>query len=142
MLDSFHPDGRNSLNDKVAGGCKCGLVRYTGNHADAPMFRCHCRDCQQLTGTGHSEMMPLTAESFSIGEDCKTFEMSGGSGRPTYSGFCPKCGSQITRRSELMSDRIYVHAASLDDPTKYVPTKSIYSNAAQPWDDAIIENGH
>lgn len=124
--------------DEVQGGCKCGLVRYSGTRADAPMFRCHCRDCQQLTGTGHSEMLPLVAETFSIGEKCKTYTMTGGSGRPTFSGFCPNCGSQLTRRSERMRDRIYVHAASLDDPSSYVPEKSIYSDSAQNWDHAVI----
>ncbi|WP_425441412.1 GFA family protein [Ruegeria halocynthiae] len=53
------------------------------------MFRCHCRDCQQLTGSGHSEMVPLVAKSLSIGDALKTFEMTGGSGRSTFSGFCP-----------------------------------------------------
>ena len=127
------------MPEEVTGGCKCGLVRYRGALLDAPMFRCHCRDCQQLTGTGHSEMMPLDCETFSIGDDCKTFEMVGGSGQPTYSGFCPNCGSQLIRRSERMNDRVYVHAASLDDPGRYAPDKSIYSDSAQTWDSSVIK---
>ncbi len=126
------------MPEEVEGGCKCGLVRYRGTRSDAPMFRCHCRDCQQLTGSGHAEMMPLIAETFTIGDMCSTYEMAGGSGRPTYSGFCPNCGSQLTRRSARMSDRIYVHAASLDDPSRYDPEKSIYADAAQPWDHAVL----
>ncbi|WP_366523002.1 GFA family protein [uncultured Tateyamaria sp.] len=102
------------------------------------MFRCHCRDCQQLTGSGHSEMMPLARDSFSITNTCKTYEMTGGSGQSTFSGFCPNCGSQVTRNSQRMSDRIYVHASSLDDPGKYEPAKSICPNAAQAWDEASI----
>ncbi len=128
------------MADEVLGGCKCGLVRYSGTRAEAAMFRCLCRDCQQLTGTGHSEMMPLVAETFTIGDSCTIYEMIGGSGRPTFSGFCPNCGSQLVRRSEKFSDRVYIHAASLDDPTNYEPASSIYSETAQPWDDAIIKN--
>lgn len=128
------------MTERIVGGCKCGLVRFEGVRLDAPMFRCHCRDCQQLTGSGHSEMVPLALADFVIGEACKTYEMLGGSGQPTYSGFCPECGSQLTRRSARMSDRIYVHASSLDDPSKYRPEKSIYSGSAQLWDKmAIIE---
>lgn len=126
------------MPENVQGGCKCGLVRYTGTCADAPMFRCHCRDCQQLTGTGHSEMMPLVAESFSIGDACKIYEMTGGSGQSTFSGFCPNCGSQLTRQSVRMQDLIYVHAASLDDPSRYTPDKSIYTDAAQHWDPSVV----
>jgi hypothetical protein len=84
-------------------------------------------------------MMPLVAGTLTIEGAFNTYEMTGGSGKSTYSTFCQNCGSQILRRSERMSDRVYVHAASLDDPSQYVPEKSIYSEAAQAWDDAVIE---
>ena len=128
------------MPEDLFGGCKCGLVRYRGACADVTTFRCHCRDCQQLTGTGHADMLPLVAEAFDISESCKAYTMTGGSGRATYSGFCPICGSPLTRRSDLMPDRVYVHAASLDDPSLYMPARSIYADAAQPWDDAVIES--
>ncbi|MFL4472082.1 GFA family protein [Tateyamaria armeniaca] len=129
------------MSERVSGGCKCGSVRYEGTRLDVPMFRCHCRDCQQLTGSGHSEMMPLARADFSITDTCKTYEMMGGSGQSTFSGFCPQCGSQITRNSQRMSDRIYVHASSLDDPATYEPEKSIYPDSAQAWDEAAIIKG-
>ena len=83
-------------------------------------------------------MVPLIAATFSIGDKCKMYQMRGGSGRPTYSGFCPNCGSQLMRASERMSDCVYVHAASLDNPEDYSPQKSIYTDSAQRWDDAVI----
>ena len=92
------------MSERVTGGCKCGLVRYEGTRLDAPMFRCHCRDGQQLTGTGHSEMLPLAIDGFSISGYCKNYEMIGTSGQPTFSGFCPNCGSPLTRNSSRMGD--------------------------------------
>ncbi|MBE1283669.1 MAG: GFA family protein [Rhodobacteraceae bacterium] len=118
----------------VKGQCKCGAVQYSGTRHDAPMFRCYCRDCQQITGAGHSEMMPLVASSFEFDGPYRQFEMTGGSGRPTWSGFCSNCGSPLTRRSARMADRVYVHAASLSDPSAYQPSKVINSHSAQPWD--------
>ena len=100
-------------------------------------FRCFCRDCQQLTGTGHSEMVALEAAGFALSGPIREFEMTGSSGKSTWSGFCTNCGSPMTRRSALMSDRIYVHAASLDDPEAYRPLSEIYRDAAQPWDQPI-----
>ncbi|MEL6957727.1 MAG: GFA family protein [Pseudomonadota bacterium] len=126
------------MSDTIEGGCKCGQVRYRGALADAPMFRCHCRDCQQLTGAGHADMVPLLAHGFQISEAHRIYEMQGGSGKMTFSAFCPICGSQVMRRSERMSDRVYVHAGSLDDPSLYTPEKSIYADAAQPWDRSVI----
>ncbi|MEP1208903.1 MAG: GFA family protein [Rhizobiaceae bacterium] len=122
---------------KLVGRCKCGAVEYQGESTDTEGFRCYCRDCQQLTGTGHSEMMPLKAASFEVDGSYSEFRMTGGSGQPTWSGFCQNCGSQLTRRSKRIEDRIYIHAASLDDPTQYAPSKSIYIDSAQPWDKPI-----
>ncbi len=126
------------MPDQLSGGCKCGQVRFQAVRFDAPMFRCHCRDCQQLTGTGHSEMVPLDLSSFAVNGPYKIYEMQGRSGRSTFSGFCSDCGSQLTRRSERSSDRIYAHASSLDDPSWYKPERSIYTDAAQPWDQASV----
>lgn len=126
------------MTERVTGGCKCGKVRLEGTLLDAPMFRCHCRDCQQLTGGGHSEMVPLAKADFQITEGYSTYAMQGGSGRSTFSRFCPTCGAQLTRNSERMADRIYVHAGALDDPTRYAPSRSIYTDAAQPWDRASV----
>ncbi|MEM9577086.1 MAG: GFA family protein [Pseudomonadota bacterium] len=122
------------MEEKISGGCKCGAIRYTGERTDVPMFRCYCRDCQQLIGTGHSEMMPLVAGTFEVEGTPTVYRMKGRSGRSTWSSFCSACGSPLTRRSERMADRIYVHAASLDDPRQYTPSRSIYADAAQPWD--------
>lgn len=104
------------------------------------MFRCYCRDCQQLTGTGHSEMMPLIADTFKIEGTITEYQMTGGSGRHTWSGFCSGCGSPLTRRSERMEHLVYVHASSLDEPGRYKPVRVIYPDAAQPWDQP--EPGH
>ena len=122
------------LSQQISGGCKCGAVRYRGERADVSMFRCYCRDCQQLTGAGHSEMFPLLASTFQIAGATTEYQMTGGSGRPTWSRFCPTCGSPLSRRSERVERCVYVHAASLDEPEEYKPCRSIYADSAQPWD--------
>jgi hypothetical protein len=131
---SISAAGGQGMSTKISGGCKCGGARYAGILADAPMFRCYCRDCQQLTGTGHSEMVPLVAQTFKAVGTIREYQMTGGSGRPTWSSFCSDCGCPLTRRSARMGDRVYVHASSLDDPDGYKPSLTIYADAAQPWD--------
>ena len=79
-------------------------------------------------------MFPLVRESLQIEGDVSEFQMTGGSGNPTWSTFCPTCGSPITRRSARMSDRVYVHAGSLDDLDAYAPENEIYVDSAAPWD--------
>ena len=79
-------------------------------------------------------MMPMLAATFQSEGALTEYQMTGGSGRFTWSSFCPTCGSSISRRNERMSDYIYVHAASLDQPERYRPANNIYTDAAQPWD--------
>jgi hypothetical protein len=33
-----------------SGGCVCGAVRYECSAEPIMMFKCHCSDCQRLTG--------------------------------------------------------------------------------------------
>ncbi|MCK0150369.1 GFA family protein [Marivita sp. S6314] len=127
------------MAETISGGCKCGAARYRGTLADVPMFRCYCRDCQQLTGGGHSEMVPLIAETFQVDGPRAEYQMTGGSGRPTWSSFCPTCGSPLTRRSERMAHCVYVHASSLDEPGRYTPSRTLHADAAQPWDTPFSE---
>ena len=122
------------MTKKISGGCKCGAARYRGEVADVSTFRCYCRDCQKLTGAGHSKMFPLVTETFQLEGPTSKYEMTGGSGRSTWSSFCPTCGSPLTRRSERMEHCVYVHASSLDEPENYRPSRTIHADAAQPWD--------
>lgn len=122
------------MDKLIEGGCACGRTRYKGAAADAAPFRCYCRDCQRATGGGHSEMLPLIRDSFEVIGTLKEYQLVGGSGKPTWSGFCPDCGSPLMRRSARMSDRVYVHAASLDHPEHYAAGKELYTEAAQVWD--------
>lgn len=126
------------MHDVMEGGCRCGRVRYRATGIKARMFRCHCRDCQHFTGTGHADLVPVDAATFEISAACRTYEMAGGSGAPTWNGFCPNCGSQVYRRAARTPDRLYLYAASLDDPTIYAPARSICTDAAQPWDHTVI----
>src|SRR5690606_31946296 len=46
----------------VEGGCQCGAVRYRVTAAPATVYRCHCKDCQRLSGAAWSMSMVMAAE--------------------------------------------------------------------------------
>ncbi|PWJ16971.1 GFA family protein [Jannaschia seohaensis] len=122
------------MTQRITGGCHCGAARYRGRGAAAAPFRCYCRDCQRLTGTGHAEMLPLERDSLHLDGPVTEYRMTAGSGAPTWSAFCATCGAPLTRRSDRMSDLVYVHAASLHAPEHYSPERILYPEAAQRWD--------
>ena len=48
------------------GGCSCGAIRYEITVEPVTMLKCHCRDCQQLTGSGFSPAVLVPAEAFRL----------------------------------------------------------------------------
>ena len=129
-------------NDKAAavitGGCACGGVRYSSDVEPDFALHCQCRKCQRITGTGHSSLFRLAVTDLQFEGDIRFFEQPADSGAMTSNGFCPSCGSPILGRTDRFPDAVYLHAATLDDPTLFVPQAVVFSEAAQPWDRIAI----
>ena len=51
---------------KVDGGCHCGYLRYEAEVDPAGVVICHCADCQALTGSAFSVVVPAEAASFRL----------------------------------------------------------------------------
>ncbi len=99
------------------------------------MIRCHCRDCQQLTGGPYvpAVIFPFTAFRLTQGEIQRHATASENGGR-NVRGFCPRCGSRLTGAEHEEKGIIGVVASSLDDPTLFQPKYDLYLEDAQPWD--------
>lgn len=119
------------------GGCVCGAIRYECTAEPLMMFKCHCRDCQQVTGGGFVPglLIPISEFRLTKGELRYHFTPSAAGGKHKR-GFCPECGSRITGGE---SDRrppefIGITAGSLDDPGWFKPQMDFFTSDAQPWD--------
>ena len=75
------------------GGCMCGAIRYECSASPIFMGNCHCRDCQQATGTAFAAAILVPRDAVTISGDLKYYEVIGGGGHPIGRGFCPNCGS-------------------------------------------------
>ncbi|WP_371933276.1 GFA family protein [Ruegeria discodermiae] len=122
------------MTDIINGGCACGAVRYECRAKIEFSFNCHCRKCQRATGGGHSSAFAIPKVEFKVSGIIREFASPSDNGAITYAGFCPECGSPLTSRTERFPERIYVHAATLDDPSKFCPAFVVYGEMAQPWD--------
>ncbi|TQV70643.1 GFA family protein [Denitrobaculum tricleocarpae] len=120
--------------NKQSGGCACGAVRYEASGKTEFAFHCHCRKCQRITGSGHASAFALHRDDIELTGEVREFEQMADNGAATYSGFCPKCGSPIFSRTVRFPDRLYLHVATLDDPSRFEPKFVVYEQAAQPWD--------
>lgn len=118
----------------VTGGCACGAIRYEIPAAPLFMNDCHCRDCQRMSGTGHGSYLTFPRTGMKLHGDAKHWDMVGDSGKVKTRAFCPACGSPVYMRFAGAPDVFTVHAASLDDPSRYQPQAVTYSMRAHPWD--------
>ena len=118
-----------------SGGCACGAVRYTCTGEPVYMGNCHCRDCQQATGTAYFAAVVMKASQFSISNGTPSwFERPADKGHIMQRAFCSSCGSPLFLINGSNTKARALYAGSLDNPSWYKPSRDIFVASAQPWD--------
>jgi len=112
----------------------CGSIQYTC--ASKPKFSliCQCRQCQQITGSGHSAQFAVDEDKTDIVGAVMTFDLTSNAGNAIKSAFCGTCGNPIYKTTSMMPGTLVFHAATLDDPSAFKPKMVVFSDSAQPWD--------
>ena len=108
---------------KVSGGCMCGAIRYEVPESPLGIGICHCRTCQQQTGS-----------AFWVGVRFPGEDVHWTAGEPAYyessdhmhRGFCPDCGSAICYRFlespyPGFTNSISLAIGTFDDPHRWKP---------------------
>jgi len=117
----------------ITGGCVCGNVRYECDAPPIMMFKCHCRDCQYVTGSGYAPVLYFQRNGVRIVKGAlkyySTQSMAGGEHKR---GFCADCGCRISGGESAKG--IGITAGSLDDPALFEPTMDIHVADVEPWD--------
>ncbi|WP_421759826.1 GFA family protein [Devosia sp.] len=123
------------MSKTYAGGCACGAIRY--ETSGVPIFQnhCQCRDCQKVSGTGHSSYVTFGQRAaLQVTGHASTWRVEGDSGNEKIHAFCPTCGTPVFLTFEAMPELIAVTAASLDDPGQFVPQAVTYTKGGHAWD--------
>jgi len=122
------------MSEAYQGGCACGAVRY--EISGAPVFQnhCQCRDCQRKSGTGHGSYLTVNRDGVKVTGAAKGWDIVADSGNVKTSFFCPTCGSSLYITFKAMPQFMAVHAASLDDPSRFKPQAVTYGSRAHDWD--------
>jgi hypothetical protein len=117
------------------GGCVCGDLRYECSAEPIAMLKCHCRDCQRITGGAYVPAVIVPLRAFKITQgSIQHFATESQAGGHNMRGFCPKCGSRLTGAENPEKGIIGLLASSLDDPSWFVPKFDFFVSDAQPWD--------
>lgn len=121
----------------LEGGCICGRVRYRVGEAPLVVFACHCRNCQQRTGSAYSLSMLSWRRAFEASGETLTRDLPGGSGALHRQHVCAHCFTRTHTEMLAHPDIINVRPGTLDDPAVAQPIAQIWTTLARPW--AVIE---
>ncbi|MGY6275263.1 GFA family protein [Methylomonas sp. MgM2] len=116
------------------GGCMCGAVQYELKSEPRLAFLCQCRQCQRITGTGHSAEFVASDNDTILSGSLSFYELTADSGNTISSGFCPNCGNPVLKKSAGYPGMLFFHAATLDNPAVFKPLKVFWTASHQPWD--------
>jgi len=77
------------------GGCACGAIRYECTAEPVIMVKCHCRDCQHITGGGFAAAVLVPAEAFRLPEVNRAIISHPASGEANINAvFVPNAGRE------------------------------------------------
>lgn len=123
------------MDDVREGGCGCGAVRY--RIEGEPIFanNCHCRQCQQQTGStsvvnAFFEMERVTLLAGELAENT----VIAGSGGPHVIVRCRECGAALWSHYPAMGRLgAGVRVGTLDQPGSITPDAVIFTGEKMPW---------
>lgn len=118
----------------LAGGCICGKLRYEVRDLPLAVLMCHCRNCQQRTGSAFSLSMLTYRKDFQVtaGESLSR-DLPGGSGALHRQHICPECFTRTHTEMLAHPDIINVRPGTLDEPEIARPVAQLWTSLAQSW---------
>lgn len=113
--------------------CRCGKLRAVCNGDPLRISVCHCRACQQRSGSVFATQARWPAENVSVTGARQTWIRTADSGgRATYS-FCPTCGSTVAYVNDSWPGLIAIPVGAFSDPTFPAPRFSVWENRKHAW---------
>jgi hypothetical protein len=124
----------DTMPNGLAGGCACGVVRYT--LTSRPMFVhcCHCRDCQRQSGSAFAVNALIETDRIHIHSGTlEVTEMPTDSGRPHDIHRCSACRTALWSDYGRRPGLRFVRVGTLDNPHAVPPDVHIYTRSKLPW---------
>ena len=123
-----------SNEEKRAGGCLCGAVRYETTGASFGVIHCHCNTCRSHNGAPVVTLAGFTTDQVTFsGDERKIYASSPGVGR----AFCGNCGTPLTWEgvSGASGPIVEFHISTFDNPEDLVPTAHLFEPERIGWFD-------
>jgi hypothetical protein len=120
------------MSKQLTGECLCGSVKFSMMDSFKAFYQCHCKQCQQLTGSafasniftdpGNIKWLSGQAKITKYQHPTKEFSKS----------FCAICGSAVPFTDKTKTSLI-VPAGSLNEQPDIQPQANIYTSEEACW---------
>jgi hypothetical protein len=118
----------------VAGGCRCGAVRYTLAVAAMPgTYACHCTIGQRSTGSSFAHQMPVAEGVLTVEGELTAVPMPTLQGGVSTQRYCAKCLTRIYNTNTGRPGLAVIRAGTIDGSEGLSPRLHIYTSTKQPW---------
>ncbi|ODT73776.1 MAG: hypothetical protein ABS76_38500 [Pelagibacterium sp. SCN 64-44] len=115
--------------------CDCGAVTLTAKGRPISMFQCACRNCQKISGSGHSSVVLFPTDAIRVIGATKSFVRPADSGAVFTRHFCPECGTTLhAESSRAPAFRIVPAGLFAGDNDWFAPSQLIFARSHPAWD--------
>jgi hypothetical protein len=117
----------------IAGGCRCGAVRYTLALERLPnTYACHCRDCQTISGSAFAQIAPVLESAIAATGPIAIYEIEI-EDRISRHRLCSVCHCRIFSTNTARPGLAAVRAGTLDESDQLDVVAHIWMKRKQPW---------
>ena len=115
----------------MAGGCRCGAVRFEITRPPLLTMACHCTGCQRMTASAFSTSIAVPLAGFQVTQGMPE---PGGLHAPGQGHqHCGWCKSWLYTELDPAMGFVNVRATQLDDATWFAPFVETFTSEALPW---------
>ena len=114
----------------MRGRCLCGAVRFEVDPPVLSCVTCHCDSCRRQCAAPMTTYIGVADGRWRWTQGVpKRFRSSPGVER----GFCARCGTPLSFRSQKMSGVMHLYVATLETPDAIAPTLHVAIEEKLPW---------
>jgi hypothetical protein len=120
------------MSKKLSGECLCGAVKFSMSDRFKGFYQCHCKQCQQLTGSAFASNIftdPDNIEWLSGQDSVEHYEHPV---REFSKSFCKTCGSALPFINKSRTTLV-VPAGSLNELPEIRPQANIFTAEEACW---------
>ena len=114
----------------IAGGCRCGKVRFSITLPPLITMACHCTGCQKMTASAFSLSLAIPAEGFEVTQGEPVIGGLHGADRHYH---CPFCMSWMFTRAAGLDWFVNLRTTMLDKPGAFPPFVETFTSEKLPW---------